>query len=167
MYICVAYLERQWWRQDMKTLSALLALWLSSRRASNASFDVFFDVGQNKLLTVASALIETLCRPYDAILMTVLEMAAWRFGDWDHFDGLAQHCSISSALAVKILQSCIKPSIWSSTIVWDTEKHTWVFIIYQNSIYDVLANAICKMTPDLLRPQCVKRCLYSYFPCRG
>ena len=31
-----------------------------------------------------------------------------------HIDGLVEDCSISSALAVEILQSCTKPSIYSS-----------------------------------------------------
>ena len=30
-----------------------------------------------------------------------------------HIDGLVQDCSISSALALEILQSCSKPSIWA------------------------------------------------------
>ena len=30
-----------------------------------------------------------------------------------HFDGLVQHCSISNANALEILQSCTKPSIYS------------------------------------------------------
>ena len=37
-------------------------------------------------------------------------------GKWvpgHHIDGLVQDCSISIALATKILQSCTKPSIWS------------------------------------------------------
>ena len=31
---------------------------------------------------------------------------------WNNFDGFVQDCSISSALALKILQSCTKLSIW-------------------------------------------------------
>ena len=30
-----------------------------------------------------------------------------------HFDGLVQDCSVSSALAIKILQSCTKPPIYT------------------------------------------------------
>ena len=33
-------------------------------------------------------------------------------GDIKHFDGLVQDCSISSALAMEILQSCTKPLIY-------------------------------------------------------
>ena len=32
-------------------------------------------------------------------------------------DGLVQDCSISSALAIQILQSCLKPLIWASVVV--------------------------------------------------
>ena len=48
-----------WWHHDMETLSLLLALCegnppvtggFPSQRASNMSFDVFFDVTQNELL---------------------------------------------------------------------------------------------------------------------
>ena len=31
----------------------------------------------------------------------------------DYVDGLVQHCSNSSALAMELLQSCAKPSIYS------------------------------------------------------
>ena len=31
---------------------------------------------------------------------------------WYHIDGLAQDCSNYSALAMELLQSCSKPSIW-------------------------------------------------------
>ena len=33
-------------------------------------------------------------------------------GWWDDIDGLVQDCSISSALAMEILQSCTKPLMW-------------------------------------------------------
>ena len=34
-------------------------------------------------------------------------------GQYDYnIDGLVQDCSISSALAMKLLQSCTKPSVW-------------------------------------------------------
>ena len=44
---------------------------------------------------------------------------SWEFKNWSmfyfntdlHFDGLVQYCSISIALAMEILQSCIKPPI--------------------------------------------------------
>ena len=42
---------------------------------------------------------------------TVVETFAWRL-----VDGLVQDCSISSAIAMEILQSCTKPSIWSSLL---------------------------------------------------
>ena len=32
-----------------------------------------------------------------------------------HFDDLVQDCSNSSALAMELLQSCTKPSIWHSS----------------------------------------------------
>ena len=34
---------------------------------------------------------------------------------YNDIDGLAQDCSNSSALAMELMQSCAKPSIWS----WD------------------------------------------------
>ena len=41
---------------------------------------------------------------------------------WHYIVGLVQNCSISSVLAMEILQSCTKPSIWFqtswSTLVW-------------------------------------------------
>ena len=36
---------------------------------------------------------------------------AWQWQVQDHIDGLVQDCSISSVLAMEILQSCTKPSI--------------------------------------------------------
>ena len=40
----------------------------------------------------------------------------WDYRDWyghiHHIDGLVQDCSNSSALAMELLQSCTKPSIW-------------------------------------------------------
>ena len=35
-----------------------------------------------------------------------------------YIDGLVQDCSIFSALAMEILQSCTKPSIYSDYIKW-------------------------------------------------
>ena len=37
----------------------------------------------------------------------------------DHVDGLEQNCSISIAIALEILQSCTKPSMWSeNNCIW-------------------------------------------------
>ena len=46
----------------------------------------------------------------------------WRTED-DHLDDLLQDCSISSALAMEILQSCTKPSIWSFRFQCCMENH--------------------------------------------
>ena len=46
-----------------------------------------------------------------------------------HFDGLVQDCSISSALAMEILQSCTKPSIWH----WLISQLTSCFEIWQRA----------------------------------
>ena len=35
-----------------------------------------------------------------------------------HIDGLVQDCSNSSALAMGLLQSCTKTSIWNMTSLW-------------------------------------------------
>ena len=50
-----------------------------------------------------------------------------------HADGSVQHCSISSALAMEILQSCTRPSIWynnyksiTQTILWTQMKLCYV-----------------------------------------
>ena len=37
----------------------------------------------------------------------------WLQMSWCHINGLVQDCSISSAVAMEILQSCTKPSIWA------------------------------------------------------
>ena len=39
-------------------------------------------------------------------------------GEVTYIDGLVQDCSISIALAMEILQSCTKPSIWSLMFYW-------------------------------------------------
>ena len=73
----------------------------------------------------------------------------------EHIDGLVQDCSNSSALAMELLQSCTKPSVWNQsvrTIVWRAmiytnhmimlKKYTasllimyiWMFVLH-NAIY--------------------------------
>ena len=45
-------------------------------------------------------------------------------GSWSHIEGLVQECSISSALAMEILQSYVKPSIWCHR-TWSALIHAW------------------------------------------
>ena len=51
---------------------------------------------------------EILSSKYKHLQSTV----AWRVYQ-DHTDGLVQDCSNSGALAMELLQSCSKPSIWT------------------------------------------------------
>ena len=46
---------------------------------------------------------------------TSREICTWFMFD---IDGLAQDCSNSSALAMELLQSCTKPSIWSDVVLY-------------------------------------------------
>ena len=52
-----------------------------------------------------------------------------------HFDGLVQDCSISSALAMEILQSCTKPSILDIfvSVFWNYE--IWMFFSINHHFY--------------------------------
>ena len=43
------------------------------------------------------------------------------WGKKTHVDGIMQDCSNPSALAMRLLQSCTKPSIWS------VNRHCWIF----------------------------------------
>ena len=43
---------------------------------------------------------------------------------FSHIGGLVQDCSISSALALEILQPCTKPSIYQTTIFLNTKGYT-------------------------------------------
>ena len=74
-------LDRSWWRHPMKTFSALLAIcaghWpvngeFPTQRPMTRSFDVFFDLRQNKRLSKQSWgwWFETPSRHYDVIVMS-------------------------------------------------------------------------------------------------
>ena len=125
-------------------ISALLALCAGNspvpgefpaQRPVTRSFDVFFDMRPNKRLSKQSWgwWFETPSRPYDVIVMdwlrTVRCPAICRHRD-DlirytgparkviisdlYIDGSVRDCSNSIALAMELLQSCIKPSIYHS-----------------------------------------------------
>ena len=50
----------------------------------------------------------------DLVLLILVKKGRW--ARWYYIDGLVQDCSISSALAMEILKSCIKPSIYGVNI---------------------------------------------------
>ena len=62
-----------------------------------------------------------------------------------HFDGLVQDCSNSSALAMELLQSCTKPSILLTLKTFINEKNHWWR-------YELFAKC------------CSKRCYWSGWP---
>ena len=80
-----------WWRHQMETLSALLALCAGnspvtgefpSQRPVTRSFDVFFDLRLNERLSKQSRgwWFETTWRHYDVIVMNVVELGHHWFG---------------------------------------------------------------------------------------
>ena len=92
---------RSWWRHQMETFSALLAICAGNspvpgefptQRLVTRSFDVFFDRRLNKRLIKQSWgwWLETLSSPL------------WRHRN----DGLVQDCSNSIANSLELLQSC-------------------------------------------------------------
>ena len=69
---------------------------------------------------------------------------------WQNYiDGLVQHCSNSSALAMELLQSCTKPSIFVSCDRWFTKdrarkKSSYVSSSHQN-IYEYMESLQCPL----------------------
>ena len=55
-----------------------------------------------------------------------------------HIDGLVQDCSISSALAMEILQSCTKPSWPTDQGNTTREPHQYDMSFYGNTIIPIL-----------------------------
>ena len=79
-YTCIKKGVKPWWRHQMETLFALLALWAGhpsvtcefpSQRSVTPSFNVIFPLCLNKLLSKQSWgwWFETPSRPYDIIVM--------------------------------------------------------------------------------------------------
>ena len=80
----------------------------------------------------------------------------WR----DDIDGLSQHCNISSALAMRILQSCTKPSTWDWLNWWGPSSMTlvhqtmWYMTITSHERHDIsnhqpldcLLKGLCSLT---------------------
>ena len=108
-----------WWRHQMETFSALLAICAgnspgTAQRPVMRSFDVFFDLRLNKWLCKQSRgwWFETLlCPLWRHCNGDVLYKIVNRGYQGVNIDGLMQDCSNSSALAMELLQFCNKLSI--------------------------------------------------------
>ena len=108
-----SHLFISWWRHQMETFSALLAICAGNspvpgefraQRPVTRSFDVFFDLRLNKRLSTQSRgwWFETLSCPL---------RRQCNVNEGHHIDGLVRDCSNSSAIAMELLQSCPNPSI--------------------------------------------------------
>ena len=51
------------------------------------------------------------------------------WGNWKIYHGLVQDCSISSTLAMEILQSCIKLSIWNNQCIQAYFSQNWYALV--------------------------------------
>ena len=69
------------------------------------------------LLLIAIAKINNVCKVYEKVARTELKWTLETNGTFvkcsDNINGWEQDCSNSSALAMGLLQSCTKPSIWA------------------------------------------------------
>ena len=53
-----------------------------------------------------------------------------------NIDGLVQDCSLSGALAMKLLQSCTKPSVYA--ITWWTKATFWTNHLYERALWNLI-----------------------------
>ena len=129
--------RQPWWRHQMETFSALLAICAgNSPHKDQWCFHVYFDLRPNKRLSKQSWgwWFETLWRPL------------WRHrNDWEaNMDGLVQDCSNSIANALELLQSYTKPSIYSNSQEAHGNVFTLCFALVWLRLSSVKCNHICK-----------------------
>ena len=92
--------------------------------------------------------------------------STWSWKIIPYFDGLVQDCSNSSELAMELLQSCTKPSIYffyffSAYFFYYFSIWTWKIIPYFDGLVQDYSNSI-ELAMELLQ-SCIKPSIYSFY----
>ena len=82
----------------------------------------------------------------------MIQSSALKVAHLSHIDGFVQNCSISSALAMEILQSCTMPLIYCNLFGTKPESAKLFIIIFQNATKLLLKQVKSLMKKLLLNP---------------